>query len=174
MKAVVQRVTRASVTVGGEQISAIGRGICVLLGISLEDTQKELEHMVRKILNLRVFEDESGKHWSKSVMDKQYEVLCVSQFTLQCVLKGNKPDFHLAMPTEQAEGFYNSFLEQLRKTYRPELIKDGKFGAYMQVHIQNDGPVTIELESPAPGTATSDPKQCVIIGQNWILKNSRC
>uniref|UniRef100_A0A8I3VYA4 D-aminoacyl-tRNA deacylase n=1 Tax=Callithrix jacchus TaxID=9483 RepID=A0A8I3VYA4_CALJA len=181
MKAVVQRVTRASVTVGGEQISAIGRGICVLLGISLEDTQKELEHMVRKILNLRVFEDESGKHWSKSVMDKQYEVLCVSQFTLQCVLKGNKPDFHLAMPTEQAEGFYNSFLEQLRKTYRPELIKAfsamrkyGKFGAYMQVHIQNDGPVTIELESPAPGTATSDPKQCVIIGQNWILKNSRC
>ncbi|XP_023073545.2 D-aminoacyl-tRNA deacylase 1 isoform X2 [Piliocolobus tephrosceles] len=159
MKAVVQRVTRASVTVGGEQISAIGRGICVLLGISLEDTQKELEHMVRKILNLRVFEDESGKHWSKSVMDKQYEILCVSQFTLQCVLKGNKPDFHLAMPTEQAEGFYNSFLEQLRKTYRPELIKDGKFGAYMQVHIQNDGPVTIELESPAPGTATSDPKQ---------------
>ncbi|XP_004404222.1 PREDICTED: D-tyrosyl-tRNA(Tyr) deacylase 1 [Odobenus rosmarus divergens] len=159
MKAVVQRVTRASVTVGGEQISAIGRGICVLLGISLEDTQKDLEHMVRKILNLRVFEDESGKHWSKSVMDKQYEVLCISQFTLQCVLKGNKPDFHLAMPTEQAESFYNSFLEQLRKTYSPELIKDGKFGAYMQVHIQNDGPVTIELESPAPGAATSDPKQ---------------
>ncbi|XP_039730333.1 D-aminoacyl-tRNA deacylase 1 isoform X2 [Pteropus medius] len=145
--------------VGGEQINAIGRGICVLLGISLEDTQKELEHMVRKILNLRVFEDESGKHWSKSVMDKQYEVLCVSQFTLQCVLKGNKPDFHLAMPTEQAESFYNSFLEQLRKTYRPEFIKDGKFGAYMQVHIQNDGPVTIELESSAPGATTSDPKQ---------------
>ncbi|XP_017719195.1 PREDICTED: D-tyrosyl-tRNA(Tyr) deacylase 1, partial [Rhinopithecus bieti] len=115
--------TMAKSSVGGEQISAIGRGICVLLGISLEDTQKELEHMVRKILNLRVFEDESGKHWSKSVMDKQYEILCVSQFTLQCVLKGNKPDFHLAMPTEQAEGFYNSFLEQLRKTYRPELIK---------------------------------------------------
>ncbi|XP_045689165.1 D-aminoacyl-tRNA deacylase 1 isoform X2 [Phyllostomus hastatus] len=159
MKAVVQRVARASVTVGGEQISAIGQGICVLLGISLEDTHKELEHMVRKILNLRVFEDESGKHWSKSVMDKQYEVLCVSQFTLQCVLKGNKPDFHLAMPTEQAENFYNSFLEQLRKAYRPELIKDGKFGAYMQVHIQNDGPVTIELESPAPSAATSDPKQ---------------
>lgn len=84
-------------------------------------------HRVRKILNLRVFEDESGKHWSKSVMDKQYEVLCVSQFTLQCVLKGNKPDFHLAMPTEQAEGFYNNFLEQLRKTYRPELIK-GRHG----------------------------------------------
>lgn len=78
---------------------------------------------VRKILNLRVFEDESGKHWSKSVMDKQYEVLCVSQFTLQCILKGNKPDYHMAMPTEQAESFYNNFLEQLRKAYKPELIK---------------------------------------------------
>lgn len=131
MKAVLQRVTRASVTVGGEQISAIGRGICVLLSISLEDTQKKLEHMVRKILNLRVFDDDSGKHWSKSVMDKQYEILCVSQFTLQCVLKGNKPDFYLAMPTEQAEGFYNSFLEQLRKTYRPELIK-GKQESHIQ------------------------------------------
>ncbi|XP_072490648.1 D-aminoacyl-tRNA deacylase 1 isoform X1 [Notamacropus eugenii] len=157
MKAIIQRVTRASVTVGEEQISSIGRGICVLLGISMEDTQKELEHMVRKILNLRVFEDESGKHWSKSVMDKQYEVLCVSQFTLQCILKGNKPDYHMAMPTEQAETFYNNFLAQLRKAYKPELIKDGKFGAYMQVHIQNDGPVTIELESPV--AAAADPKQ---------------
>lgn len=74
-------------------------------------------------MNLRVFEDESGKHWSKSVMDKEYEVLCVSQFTLQCILKGNKPDYHMAMPTEQAECFYNNFLEQLRKAYKPELIK---------------------------------------------------
>ncbi|MBZ3889465.1 D-tyrosyl-tRNA(Tyr) deacylase 1 [Sciurus carolinensis] len=115
--------------------------------------------MVQKILSLHVFEDESGKHWSKSVVDKQYKVLCVSQFTIQWILKGNTPDFYLAMPTEQAEGFYNRFLKQLRKTYRPELIKDGKFGAYMQAHIQNDGPVTIELESSAPGAATLDPKQ---------------
>ncbi|XP_020842337.1 D-aminoacyl-tRNA deacylase 1 isoform X3 [Phascolarctos cinereus] len=157
--------------VGEEQISSIGRGICVLLGISMEDTQKELEHMVRKILNLRVFEDESGKHWSKSVMDKQYEVLCVSQFTLQCILKGNKPDYHMAMPTEQAEIFYNNFLEQLRKAYKPEFIKDGKFGAYMQVHIQNDGPVTIELESPV--AAAADPKQCIMFGQKWNLKNAQ-
>lgn len=70
-----------------------------------------------------MFEDESGKLWSKSVMDKEFEVLCVSQFTLQCVLKGNKPDYHMAMPTDQAESFYNSFLEHLRKAYKPELIK---------------------------------------------------
>ncbi|CAI9599821.1 unnamed protein product, partial [Staurois parvus] len=142
-------------TVGEEQVSTIGRGICVLLGISVEDTQKDIDYMVRKILNLRIFSDDSGKHWSKSVMDKQYEVLCVSQFTLQCVLKGNKPDYHMAMPSEHAESFYKDFLEHLRKAYKPELIKDGKFGAYMQVNIQNDGPVTIQLEPPA---STADPK----------------
>ncbi|XP_073484072.1 D-aminoacyl-tRNA deacylase 1 isoform X3 [Aquarana catesbeiana] len=155
MRAIIQRVTQASVTVGEEQVSSIGRGICVLLGISVEDTQKDIDYMVRKILNLRIFADDSGKHWSKSVMDKQYEVLCVSQFTLQCVLKGNKPDYHMAMPSENAEPFYKDFLEQMRKAYKPELIKDGKFGAYMQVNIQNDGPVTIQLEPPA---STTDPK----------------
>lgn len=96
----------------------------LVLNGTTEKLQKSFSSpRVRKILNLRVFEDESGKHWSKSVMDKQYEVLCVSQFTLQCILKGNKPDYHMAMPTEQAESFYNNFLEQLRKAYKPELIK---------------------------------------------------
>ncbi|XP_037830495.1 D-aminoacyl-tRNA deacylase 1 isoform X1 [Kryptolebias marmoratus] len=156
MRAVVQRVTKASVTVGGEQVSSIGRGLCVLLGISAEDTQKDAEYMVRKVLNLRLFEDESGRAWSKSVMERDFEVLCVSQFTLQCVLKGNKPDFHLAMPAELAQPFYGSILENMRSAYKPEMIKDGEFGAFMQVHIQNDGPVTVDLTSPAGPT---DPKQ---------------
>lgn len=78
---------------------------------------------VRKILNLRVFEDENGRAWSRSVMDTQLEVLCVSQFTLQCILKGNKPDFHSAMPAELAQPFYNSILEQMRTAYKPEHIK---------------------------------------------------
>ncbi|CAI5678976.1 unnamed protein product [Oreochromis niloticus] len=156
MKAIIQRVTKASVTVGEEQISSIGRGLCVLLGISVEDTQRDAEYMVRKILNLRLFEDEHGRAWSKSVMERDFEVLCVSQFTLQCILKGNKPDFHSAMPAELAQPFYDSILENMRSTYKAELIKDGKFGARMQVHIQNDGPVTIELTSP---TGPTDPKQ---------------
>ncbi|XP_059185732.1 D-aminoacyl-tRNA deacylase 1 [Centropristis striata] len=155
MKAIIQRVTKATVTVGEEQVSSIGRGLCVLLGISVEDTQKDAEYIVRKILNLRLFEDETGRMWSKSVMDKDFEVLCVSQFTLQCILKGNKPDFHSAMPAELAQPFYNSILENMRSSYKPEQIKDGKFGAKMQVHIQNDGPVTIELMSP---TGPTDPK----------------
>ncbi|AWP06245.1 D-tyrosyl-tRNA(Tyr) deacylase [Scophthalmus maximus] len=152
MKAIIQRVTAATVTVGEEQVSSIGRGLCVLLGISVEDTRKDADYLVRKILNLRLFEDEGGRAWSKSVMDRDFEVLCVSQFTLQCILKGNKPDFHSAMPAELAQPFYNSILESMRSAYKPELIKDGKFGAYMQVQIQNDGPVTIELASPAGPT----------------------
>uniref|UniRef100_A0A3Q2NZW0 D-aminoacyl-tRNA deacylase n=1 Tax=Fundulus heteroclitus TaxID=8078 RepID=A0A3Q2NZW0_FUNHE len=156
MKAIIQRVTKASVTVGEEQVSSIGRGICVLLGISVDDTQRDADYIVRKILNLRLFEDENGRAWAKSVMERDFEVLCVSQFTLQCILKGNKPDFHSAMPAELAQPFYNSILESMRSAYKPELIKDGKFGARMQVNIQNDGPVTVELTSPA---GPSDPKQ---------------
>ncbi|XP_012696413.1 D-aminoacyl-tRNA deacylase 1 [Clupea harengus] len=156
MKVVIQRVTQASVSVGEQQISSIGKGLCVLLGISTEDTQKDVDYMVRKILNLRVFEDDGGRPWSKSVMERELEVLCVSQFTLQCVLKGNKPDFHRAMPAELAQPFYSAMLERLREAYTPERIKDGQFGGYMQVHIQNDGPVTIQLESPS---SPSDPKQ---------------
>ncbi|CAG06167.1 unnamed protein product, partial [Tetraodon nigroviridis] len=155
MKAVVQRVVRASVCVGDEQVSSIGRGLCVLLGISAEDTQSDADYMIRKILNLRLFADENGRAWSKSVMDLDYEVLCVSQFTLQCMLKGNKPDFHAAMPAELAQPFYSHILENMRSIYKPEHIKDGKFGAKMQVNIQNDGPVTIELTSPS---APTDPK----------------
>ncbi|MEQ2172386.1 D-tyrosyl-tRNA(Tyr) deacylase, partial [Goodea atripinnis] len=137
---------------GEDQVSSIGRGICVLLGISVDDTQRDAEYMVRKILNLRLFEDENGRAWAKSVMEREFEVLCVSQFTLQCILKGNKPDFHSAMPAELARPFYNSILESMRSTYKPELIKDGNFGAYMQVNILNDGPVTVELTSPAGPT----------------------
>ncbi|XP_022333884.2 D-aminoacyl-tRNA deacylase-like [Crassostrea virginica] len=148
MKAIIQRVTGASVKVGEETISSIGQGLCVLIGIGRYDTEKELEYMARKILNIRVFDGEDGKRWNKSVMDKQLEVLCVSQFTLSAVLKGNKPDFHEAMGPETSEKAYQDFLQLMRNSYNTDKIKDGKFGAYMQVHIQNDGPVTIPLDSP--------------------------
>ncbi|XP_062121637.1 D-aminoacyl-tRNA deacylase isoform X2 [Drosophila sulfurigaster albostrigata] len=104
---------------------------------------------VRKILALRLFEEE-GKRWQKSVKDLQLDILCVSQFTLYHRLKGNKPDFSAAMKGDEANQLYNHFLDRLRQSYDASKIKDGKFGAYMQVHIENDGPVTIELESPLP------------------------
>ncbi|CAJ0939418.1 unnamed protein product [Ranitomeya imitator] len=102
-------------------LSGSGRIPSLVVGAVVDSVKSY--YRIRKILNLRIFEDDSGKHWSKSVMDKQYEVLCVSQFTLQCILKGNKPDYHMAMPSEQAEPFYNDFLQQMRKAYKPELIK---------------------------------------------------
>ncbi|GFG36966.1 hypothetical protein Cfor_05387 [Coptotermes formosanus] len=148
MKAVIQRVMKASVIVEGEVISSIGKGLCVLIGISKDDTTRDMEYMARKILSTRIFEDDRGKRWNLSVKDKGYEILCISQFTLYHVLKGNKLDFHNAMAAEKSEGFYQEFLSLMRAQYREDLIKDGKFGAYMQVNIQNDGPVTIELESP--------------------------
>ncbi|XP_063980495.1 D-aminoacyl-tRNA deacylase 1 isoform X2 [Diachasmimorpha longicaudata] len=150
MKAIIQRVTQASVTVHGQVISSIANGLCVLVGIKTDDTLADVEYIVKKILNLKLFDGENGKRWGASVIDKQYEVLCVSQFTLYHIMKGNKLDFHRAMSAVHAEPFYRNFIAELGKVYNPEFIKDGKFGAMMQVHIENDGPVTIEIESPEP------------------------
>lgn len=148
MKAIIQRVMKASVTVGDETVGSIGRGLCVLVGISRYDTQKEMDYIVRKILNLKLFDDESsGKRWKKSVMDMDYEVLCVSQFTLEVTLKGNNVDFHCAMAPDTSQAFYETFLGALRAGYTPGRIQDGAFGKMMQVHIQNDGPITIPLEA---------------------------
>ncbi|KAF7989645.1 hypothetical protein HCN44_008319 [Aphidius gifuensis] len=149
MKTVIQRVTKASVTVDGKVISSIGNGLCVLVGIKNDDTIEDLDYIVRKILNLKIFDGENGKKWSASVMDKQYEILCISQFTLYHTLKGNKLDFHQAMTASLAEPFYNNFLSELGKKYEPKYIKDGRFGAMMSVNIENDGPVTLDIESSA-------------------------
>ncbi|XP_029159649.1 D-aminoacyl-tRNA deacylase 1-like isoform X2 [Nylanderia fulva] len=149
MKAIIQRVTKASVSVDGEVISNIGNGLCVLIGIKRDDAAVDMEYIVRKILNTKIFDDDKGKKWGASVADKKYEILCISQFTLYHVLKGNKLDFHRAMPAQNSEPFYMNFLAELRRKYVSELVKDGKFGAMMEVCIQNSGPVTLEIESPA-------------------------
>ncbi|XP_059469161.1 D-aminoacyl-tRNA deacylase 1 isoform X1 [Neocloeon triangulifer] len=148
MRALIQRVRRAQVSVNGEIVSSIEKGLCVLIGICRDDGPVDLEYIVRKILNVRLFDDDSGVRWKSSVKDKQGEILCISQFTLYHELKGNKPDFHNSMGPDAARSFYDNFLAELRKHYKSELVKDGKFGEYMQVEIENDGPVTIMLESP--------------------------
>ena len=94
MRLIIQRVNHASVTVNEKVISKIGKGLCCLIGIVEEDTKEDAEYISRKILNLRLWDDENGKRWNKSVMDMKYDILLVSQFTLYAVLKGNKPDFH--------------------------------------------------------------------------------
>jgi len=151
MKAVVQRVLSGSVSVEGEIVSSIGKGIVALVGIHKDDTPVEREYIVRKLLNLRLWEDEKGRRWAKSAKDLGLELLCVSQFTLYHVMKGNKPDFHLAMGGELSKAFYQQFLADMKKGYGDsEKVKDGVFGAMMQVELVNDGPVTLELESLPP------------------------
>ena len=147
MKAVLQRVVSGSVTVGGEVVSSIGRGIVALIGIHRDDTRADMDYIVRKLVSLRMWEDEAGRRWAKSAKDLDYEILCVSQFTLYHVMKGNKPDFHLAMAGEKSKLFYEEFLAEMKKAHSEEKIKDGVFGAMMEVNIVNDGPVTLELDS---------------------------
>uniref|UniRef100_A0A915JB70 D-aminoacyl-tRNA deacylase n=1 Tax=Romanomermis culicivorax TaxID=13658 RepID=A0A915JB70_ROMCU len=129
-------------------VSSIGRGLCVLIGLTTQDAENDIDFIIRKLLNLRIFQDPAnGKKWDKSVLDLNLEILCISQFTLCATLKGNKPDYHLAMEPEKAKEFYEQFLTALKERYRADLIQDGLFGAYMQVSIENDGPVTINIDS---------------------------
>ncbi|KGN64710.1 hypothetical protein Csa_014221 [Cucumis sativus] len=148
MRAVVQRVASASVQVDGRTVSEIGPGLLVLVGLHDSDSDTDAEYICRKVLNMRLFPNEStGKAWDLNVMQKNYEVLLVSQFTLYGMLKGNKPDFHVAMPPQRAKPFYASVVERFGKSYNPDAIKDGVFGAMMKVNLVNDGPVTMQIDS---------------------------
>ncbi|XP_065876978.1 uncharacterized protein [Euphorbia lathyris] len=134
MRAVVQRVTSASVEVDGHIVSAIGPGLLVLVGLHESDTDSDAEYICRKVLNMRLFPNEAtGRGWDQN---------------------GNKPDFHVAMPPQKAKPFYDSIVEKFRKSYQPEAIKDGVFGAMMKVNLVNDGPVTMQLDSPQSSKST--------------------
>ena len=146
MKVVVQRVTKAQVSVNGTVVSSMQRGLLCLVGIHQHDTEKDAEYIARKILNMRMWASEK-KTWDLSVMQKDFDVMCVSQFTLHSRLSGNKLDFSKAMGPVEAKTFYESFLERLKKEYRSEKIHDGVFGAMMDVELTNDGPVTLTIDS---------------------------
>lgn len=109
MRAIVQRVTSAQVSVGGELVSRIGQGLCVLIGIGTDDTIEDAEYLARKILNGRWWPDESGKQWSKSCLANDFEILLVSQFTLFGFLKGNKPDYHAASENSFFLSFFQNY-----------------------------------------------------------------
>lgn len=145
MRAVVQRVKYSKVEVNGELIGEIQKGLNVLLGISKEDNSEDITYMKDKILNLRIFEDEDGK-LNKSLMDISGELLVVSQFTLygDC-RKGRRPSFIEALGGEEAEKIYEEFVRQCREQVTK--VDTGKFGADMKVTIENDGPVTIMIDS---------------------------
>lgn len=144
MKLVLQRVLSGSVTVEGRVVGSIGPGLVVLLGISREDTVDKIQVAVNKVLSIRLWEND-GKKWDLNLVDKGFEVLIVSQFTLYAVLKGNRPDFHNAMNPNQAIEVYQQFVQAAREKYDPSKVQTGSFGEYMNVHTVGDGPVTIEL-----------------------------
>ena len=146
MKAVIQRVSEASVTVDGETVGAVGRGFLVLLGVMDGDTEADADIMAAKTAKLRIFTDENDK-MNLSVLDVEGEILCVSQFTLCAdVKKGNRPSFTPSAPPEEARRLYEYFLRRL-EAEGVKRVAHGVFGADMKVRLLNDGPVTILFDS---------------------------
>ncbi len=145
MRAVIQRVKSASVTVEGEIVGKIGKGILVLLGVSVADTEKEALYLLEKTLNLRIFEDWEGK-MNLSLLDISGQLLVVSQFTLYGdARKGRRPSFIEAAPPEKAHQLYEYFVSEA--STQLSQVETGKFQAMMDVQLINDGPVTILLDS---------------------------
>ena len=144
MRAVVQRVTEASVVIDGETVGAIENGLCVLLGVSVDDTEADADYITEKLLGLRIFDDENGVP-NKSVLDTSGAILLISQFTLLGdARKGRRPSYIFAARPEQAIPLYERCIAKL-KALVP--VETGRFGADMKVSIQNDGPFTILLDS---------------------------
>lgn len=147
MRAVIQRVKKASVEIDGSIFSVINQGFLVLLGISINDKDLDLEYILDKIINLRIFSDNNGK-MNNDITSINGEILVVSQFTLYGdARKGRRPSYSDAEKGEKAEKTYENFIIKLKNRYVPGKVKSGKFGAMMDVSLINDGPVTVLLDS---------------------------
>jgi len=145
MRALIQRVSQASVSVDDKVIGQIGRGLVVLLGVRTGDTEAGARYLADKIVNLRIFEDDEGK-MNRSLLDVGGEILAISQFTLYAdTRKGRRPSFVNAARPEVSQPLYDRFVEFIKESGLK--VQEGEFGAHMLVKIQNDGPVTIMLDS---------------------------
>jgi D-tyrosyl-tRNA(Tyr) deacylase len=145
VKALIQRVTGASVSVGGEVVGSIGRGLVVLVGVASGDSDKDIQYLAQKMVNLRIFADEADK-FNLSALDIRGELLLVSQFTLLAdTRKGRRPSFTEAAPPPQAEELFQKLVDEVKASGLK--VATGRFQQYMQLEIHNDGPVTIMLDS---------------------------
>ena len=146
MKVVIQRVTRASVTIEQQLFSSIDKGMLILVGIQADDTDEDINWLASKIVNLRIFDDENGV-MNKSILDSGGEILAVSQFTLMArTKKGNRPSYIDAAPPAISVPLYEKFVATLSQELHKE-VQTGQFGANMKVELINDGPVTIIIDS---------------------------
>ena len=174
MRIIVQRVNRAKVTSEGKVTGEIQKGLMLLVGLGRQDSGKHelIEKWAKKILKLRLWPEileqpqengmevvgedgkpvppKVGRAWRSNLMDNNYGVLVVSQFTLYGKLKGNRPDFHNALGTQEALELYNYFVDVMKKEYNPEKVQIGNFGKMMAIDMEGDGPVTLTLEEDAP------------------------
>lgn len=147
MRVLIQRVNKASVTIDNLVYASIGNGLLLFLGIEESDNNEDVDWLTRKIVQLRIFSDNAGL-MNKSIIEIGGNILIISQFTLHAqVKKGNRPSFIRAAKPEMAIPFYDSFCSSLRTLVGNDNIKTGVFGAYMQVDLINDGPVTIWIDS---------------------------
>ena len=145
MKALLQRVTSASVSVAGEVVGSIGQGLVAFIGVANGDTEKDARYLAQKLVNLRIFADREEK-FNLSALDIKGELLLVSQFTLLAdTRKGRRPSFTDAAPSAEAEELFQQFVDEVRASGLK--VETGRFQQYMQVEIHNDGPVTIMLDS---------------------------
>jgi len=145
VKALLQRVTSASVSIDGEVVGSIGRGLVVFVGVAEGDSPKDADYLVQKLVNLRIFADEAER-FNLSALDIKAELLLVSQFTLLAdTRKGRRPSFTQAAPPPQAEELFERFVDEAKASGLR--VQTGRFQQYMQVEIHNDGPVTIMLDS---------------------------
>lgn len=146
MKAIIQRVSSGSVEVEKKIVGSINQGLVVLLGITHNDNNKDIDYMIQKILNLRIFGDENSDNFERSILDIQGELLIISQFTLYGeTKKGRRPSFINSAKSEFALEIYNKFLEKIKE--EKIKIETGIFGAKMRLNIVNEGPVTLILDS---------------------------
>ncbi len=145
MKALLQRVTNARVSVAGKEVGRIGQGLVVFIGVAAGDTEKDIDYLLQKTVNLRIFSDDTDR-FNLSALDIGGELLLVSQFTLLAdSRKGRRPGFTDAAPPDKAEELFDEFVKKARSTGLK--VATGRFQQYMQVEINNDGPVTIMLDS---------------------------